>query len=137
MQAIAYALTALFIRRRFLPKARKSITWGVLAAIIAATFVLPVIGALTTPRMSAYPTQRLGAWYVASPVGLTNPYEEYRATTIAVAAAWAAVMFVYNLSWLTERMRAFGRYKPANDRAPVEAAREAAADAGSPDASPS
>ncbi|MBN1918363.1 MAG: hypothetical protein JW889_10660 [Verrucomicrobia bacterium] len=136
LQATAYALTALLIRQRFWPKARESFTWTVLAVIIAVVFVLPVIGALTTSEYGSGGETWLGMWYVLTPVGLTEHYVTTRVLTIRCATFWGGLMLFYNVFWLVERMRAFGRHGRRERRAHFQAAHEAAAVADPPDASP-
>jgi hypothetical protein len=133
LQAVAYALTALLIWQRFWPKAREALTWSILVAIIAATFVLPVAGALTTSEYGSSGDTWLGTWYVLTPVGLSEGYSDVRHLTIEVATLWAGLMLFYNVFWIVERMRTFGRHGRDGRRARVEAARGALTVADPPD----
>jgi hypothetical protein len=112
--AFAYALTALFIHRKFLPKLPPKIT-GLLAVLLMGVWaILPSIVLFFLNRLS---------WKAAEGLQLGNIFnvfylrdEEYRYYHTWCALGWLAVMLLINVKWFWTQVKNF---RPPSPEPPI------------------
>jgi hypothetical protein len=113
---IGYAMTAVFLRRRFLQRVPASRTWGIALALFFLLTVLPPLGMIVTRDAE---TQSWGTWVHITT--LLNPFPmPQRPLHLAhirtgILAAWAFLALAVNAGWFLDQMRRFSAPRPDED----------------------
>ena len=113
MYIIAYALTGLFVRRKFFPRVNPIIGGLTMLLIPALWAIVPNVVLFFMDRLNQLDSRSvqlgdvLNLLYTRSETGRLNH--------LMFASAWAAVMFFLNLPWFLKSFRDFQPYRTPSE----------------------
>jgi len=107
LYALAYGLTAVLIRRRFLADRIQFRHTGLLALGLMGTGVaVPLVLSVLSTRISTL-RYLMPPWHLGNVTAIFYYHEAYLTPHMLFAGGWAAIVLVLNRSWLADQIRAF------------------------------
>lgn len=108
LYGIAYAMTALLVRRYLLSKwIGAKFTWLIALLLLVAGCLIPfLLGYLISFNNFNRPAD-IGGWLITNPFALG--IESYRSVYLLVSSGWALLATILNVDWFGEQIRAFKR----------------------------
>ena len=109
---IAYSLTGVYVRRRFLARfVPEDYTWVIALIALAIGSVVPsLIGVIwSTAYVDVYTssyTREPTSWFITNPFALSS-YRELAVSSVMLSAAYAVLMYFLNLPWLRAQAALF------------------------------
>lgn len=109
---IAYSLTGVYIRRRFLSRfVPEDYTWVIALIALAIGSVVPsLIGVIwSTAYLDVYSspyTREPTSWFITNPFALSS-YRELAVSSVILSSLYAALMYFLNLPWLRAQAALF------------------------------
>ena len=103
LYCLAYALTAIFLRRTLLRRLGADKTWVLMLVLLAiGSAVVPILALVLIPNGQA---ENSPLWLITSPIAMTH----HSATelTLIVAVSWTLLGLAVNARWLAGQWRAF------------------------------
>lgn len=119
---IAYAMTAVLLRRTILKRVPAARTWGLVLLLFIVLAVLPPIAILTRDAESIEWTTYVHITTLANPFPTMQREEHLRDWRTGFLAVWALLAVGANATWFASQMRLFRRHVPRKldeDEAPT------------------